>query len=922
MKLRLSLLAFLLAGGCAATSLPDQPQLKEFALPQTDFPLGSGLRVLVQEDHSSPLVVITTVFRVGGASDPKGVEGLAHFVEHLVFKSKFGGGKQMVQDILKRMGAFFNATTGPDMTTYYQIAHKDRLADLMQLEAWRLAMGLDGVTEAEFETEREIVRNELRQRRETNVGNRTFDELLVRLFPATHPLGHAMAGTHASLMNAKLEDARKFVAQHYRPANCTIVIAGDIKADEVKKQLGKWPAELLFGPGGPTGPKVPHDKLLVDSPAPEPPPPVSTALARLKGPVEQPLLLIGFSAPGGLRGKDMLLEFAGSALDTALGSGLFLKQDDDIRGVGGGAMPLADGSLFLIQAALKPGADPEKARTRILDAIASAWSTDDSRAAVSFEKWATATNLLRTSADPISSANAAAEELAITGETATYKRRLAELAALKANDVIDFAYKYLKRERAVSVFFEPETSGADATAGSGAGAAARSGHDLGRSDDTSIAGMGAPEIRRIARAPGVGALPRFKLSNGLQVVAIQRGSTPVAQIYLQIPGGDATTAPYGLASMATRLSRTKCNENGSLTPLGGGLSFGPSSLATRYTVQVLSGNLVNAVAVLSDQVACRDVLEESLLGLDELLKTAIDSQKERDKLPQSQAQKKLWSTLYPDHPYGVVEANLEQLKTLKFPEADAYVRAHFRPGNALAVVVSDTPAAELQPMMEKYFARWSGGGGARPQPPAPPSQPIPRAIHLFDRPGATQSSLSLGCRVQSFTPESMATFDVLGAVMDHKAEELREHWGATYGIQSGIRSYPGGTAHFALQGAVETAKTGAALEKLLTMIKDVGTQGPDIKSFTLKRWDLAREFDRNYATPNALAAAVLSTDLNGWPADTLDRYPERLAETTRNGVRDAIAPCAGHEVVTIIGDVKVVKPQLEKLGFKKWLAAP
>src|SRR6185369_9392387 len=80
-------LALLLFAACAARGLPDQPVLRDYVVSQKDFPLGSGLRVLVQEDHNSPLIVVTSVFGVGGTSDPPGREGLAHLVEHLVFRS-------------------------------------------------------------------------------------------------------------------------------------------------------------------------------------------------------------------------------------------------------------------------------------------------------------------------------------------------------------------------------------------------------------------------------------------------------------------------------------------------------------------------------------------------------------------------------------------------------------------------------------------------------------------------------------------------------------------------------------------------------------------------------------------------------------------------------------------------------------------
>src|SRR6516165_2144400 len=93
--------------GCAAAELPDKPMYKQYELSQMDFPLKSGLRVVVQEDHSAPVVTVVVTFNVGSTDDPKGKEGLAHFIEHLAFRTKFLDG-QTIWDRLRRMGASGN----------------------------------------------------------------------------------------------------------------------------------------------------------------------------------------------------------------------------------------------------------------------------------------------------------------------------------------------------------------------------------------------------------------------------------------------------------------------------------------------------------------------------------------------------------------------------------------------------------------------------------------------------------------------------------------------------------------------------------------------------------------------------------------------------------------------------------------------
>jgi zinc protease len=900
-------LALLLLTACAARGLPDQPVLRDYVVAQKDFPLGSGLRVLVQEDHNSPLVVVTSVFGVGGTADPPGREGLAHLIEHLVFRSVPEYDRRTVWDILQRTGASFNASTGADLTSYYAVAHRDRLAELMQLEGWRLLHTLDGVTEETFQVEREVVQNELRQRRETSIGNRTFDELLVRLFPKGHPLGRPMAGTHESLASITLDDARRFVATHYRPEKCTIVVAGDVRPDEVGKMLGRWPAEALFAPGGPSAPPVPHH-LLSQIAVPPVPPPVSTALGRVKGPVSEPVLLIAWAVPGGLRGQDALLRFIEASLNMSLFDGVRRDFRDDLLNFGAGVLPLADASIVMIEARLRVGADPERARTRLLDGVAGAWLVDNNIDLVRAGSWGAATSLLRASADPVANGGAVAQSLATTGESRFYAASLRELARLTSGKISDFAYKYLTRERAVSVVFEPEDGGSSAAAGSSAGPAG--GHQLGSGETVNLVGLGPDQIRRVAHPPGLATLPRFRLENGFEVVAVQRNAFPIAEIHLSIPGGDATSTPYGFASLAVDYSRPCLGDYGSLYPVGGSLSEDTDRFDTSYTVGVLSGNLANGLAVLADTVTCREVPDARFNNLGESMRRNIERQHEREQRPQVQADKALWSALYPRHPYGQVEPDWIALQGFNRDQAEAYVRDHFRAGASQAVVVSDVAPVELERLVRQYYARWQGGGSGGM--PAAIGTPAPtRSLRVFDRPGASQSTVTLGCRLDPVTAERLPAADVLSAVLTERAWEIRKEWGATYGIRASISELPG-AAHLIVSGAVETAHTAAAVERLLGLVTEVATHGPDFKTFTLKRWDLARHYDQSFATPAAVAAAVMRASRNGWPIDVWEHYPERLAATSRADVRGVIAPCAGHEVITIVGDGARVKAQLKE----------
>lgn len=902
--------------------VPDVPVYREYAIKEKEFPLKSGLRVIVQEDHSSPLVAVVAAYGVGSTSDPQGREGLAHVVEHMAFKSRPGGGDSSVMDRLKRMGANFNAFTMQDRTVYFSVVHKDNLTELLQLEAWRLARTVDGVTEDAFKTEREVVRNELRLDYETVFGP-GFDKLLERLFPAPHPLHRSVIGSHESLTASSLGDVQTFVKAHYLPTNCVMVVSGDVKPDEVAKQLGRWPAELLFGPAGPSGSAVPPLARLGERKAPEVPPmPTDTALLRLKGPVLTPTLLIGWAAPPGFRGDDSLHEMTSNALNIALEVGIDFKDEDDIEEVGAFDNGLSDGSYFVIEARLKPGADPERARRRILDAVVNAWVDEHNRMLVNQGKWRAGTLTVLASAELQRKALDTAQYALGRGRSSLYKDALREIAGISPAGVGEFAFKWLRRERSASVFIEPEdervgrSTGLVGTVGD---TGKRGDHDLSRGGRVDLAAMNAEAVLKVARPPGIAQLPRSRLSNGTELVVVPRGEAPVATAVLSLRGGRATYAPYGLSDLADEFSYERCKEYPSLYPVGGTRWFVHSDMDHLIVANVLSGNLANALGSISDYVACRAVDEETFQELPRFLELAQKRYDRVAKKPQLKALRAFWAALYPDHPFGVINPPPSTLSGVTEAQVTGFLGSHYQPNSALLIVTGDVHAPEVTSMAEKFLAsRWRGvGSGA--SAPAVTKRPEVRKVMVFPRAGATQSQVSVGCPTATITPETFPALELAGEIATEQVWSIREKWGSSYGVYARTSQMAGGAATLVIEGAVLQPQTGAAVAAMIDVIARLGSDQIDMRSFVVKRWDLARTFSRRFAEPNQIAGAIAEAAALGWPDDVWDKYPERLAALTRANVRDVVAPCVGKEIVTIVGDIDKVGPQLaaEKIAYTR-----
>jgi len=857
---------------------------------------------------------------VGATADPKGKEGLAHFVEHLVFRSKPFGGDQQYWDILKRTGGSFNASTSWDFTNYTTMAHKDHLKLLLQLEAWRLLDTVGGVTADVFKTEREVVRNELRQRWETTPGNRIFDLLFESLYPAGHPLRRPVGGTHDSLTASQLADAQAFVKQHYRPDNAVITIIGDVSTEEVKQLIGTWPKELLFGAGGEGGPAVEPRKRVGERPAPPVPKPVTTNLVRHKGPIAAPVLMLAWSLPPGWRGKDAMAEFAADRLSGAM-FGLDMRDEDDIMGAGAFSMTLADSSVVVLSVNLRPWADPEKVRKRLLDVLVyAAWGSSQTETSVN--RWFAGASLLRRAAEPLFTAEELAEYMAATGRHNYFKEHFEELLGLKSGDVGDFAGDWLTRDRAVAVYFEPESDRVPAAMGGGGGSpgggAESASHDIARGIAPNWAQLTSERLLQVMKSPNLAALPKFTIKNGLDVYVVERTDSPMAYVRLGLRGGETSMRPVGAASLADGLASPKCREYPRLGAVAGSAGSGVGLDNSSASASVFRGNLANGMAALRDTVSCVEVRPE---GFVDLARQLEQDAKVFDRIavyPDFIARKWFNSQLYPDHPYGQVgTVNPREFKDLRQEDAQGFVSSLYRPGNAVAVVYGGVKLDQVKVEAEKYLGTWRGGAsGTSLAPPFAPQGPSERKINVVNRDKATQAVVSIGCRLAPVEPDTYPAYDVLEAMAGESAWALREQYGATYGVHASVTRNGDRSAHLVLGGAIENAQAGTSIHRLLQVVNAMANATIAEPLFMTKRWDTGREFTFQMSFASTQASSIIRAKHLGWPLDVYDKYPDNLAKTTRETIKTIMAPCAGKEVIAIVGDAAVLKPQLEAAGLK------
>jgi zinc protease len=212
----------------------------------TDVTLGNGMRVIVQEDHRAPVMVSQVWYRAGSMDEFNGTTGVAHVLEHMMFKGTQDVPPGEFSKKIAAAGGRENAFTSRDHTAYFQQMQKDRLELAMQLEADRMTNLV--ISDELFAKEIQVVMEERRLRTEDQPQSVVYERLMASAYQ-THPYRRPIIGWMDDLQNMTGQDARDWYARWYAPNNATLVVAGDVQAAAVvalaQKYFGGLPARAL-----------------------------------------------------------------------------------------------------------------------------------------------------------------------------------------------------------------------------------------------------------------------------------------------------------------------------------------------------------------------------------------------------------------------------------------------------------------------------------------------------------------------------------------------------------------------------------------------------------------------------------------------------------------------------------------------------
>ncbi|MCB2212248.1 insulinase family protein [bacterium] len=310
--------------------------------------LDNGMRLLMIEDHSAPIISYMVYYDVGSRNERPGITGMAHMFEHMMFRGSTKYGPEEHANIVKANGGSLNANTWYDRTAYFENISAEHLELVIHLEAERQANLT--INEDTFLPEQQVISEERRQRVDNSLYGSAVEELMTNVFRA-HPYNWPVIGWMSDIQNYRIEDLQWFHKTYYAPNNAVAIVAGDFDPDEAIELVEKY-----HGP-------IPSQPLPVMAKTQEPPQRGERRI-EFHRPAQLPFLFAAYHTPAASHTDIPALRVVEKILSDGESSRLYKKcvyEEQVARFAGGSLYELADPGLFMTYIGVNAGRDLEEA---------------------------------------------------------------------------------------------------------------------------------------------------------------------------------------------------------------------------------------------------------------------------------------------------------------------------------------------------------------------------------------------------------------------------------------------------------------------------------------------------------------------------------------------------------------------------------
>ncbi len=879
-----------------------------------EFRLKNGLRVIMHVDRSVPIVAVNVWYHVGSKDEVPGRTGFAHLFEHLMFQ----GSKNYDDDYFKPLqeaGASINGSTNADRTNYFQVLPSNFLELALFMEADRMGGLLEAMTQEKLDNQRDVVKNERRQRYDNQPYGTAFEKISELIYPKDHPYSWTTIGSLKDLTAASMDDVKAFFRQYYVPNNASLVIAGDFDP----KQAKKW-VEKYFG-SIPKGGEIPR---------PNPPQPKLDGEIRrtFEDAVRLPrIYMVWHTVPFSHKDKAALnmlgtiLSFGrGSRLQSNLVFGKQIAQD-----VFASHFAREIAGLFQIVSTASPGKSLEEVEKEInaeIEKIKNEPPTQEEmeRALNQYEL-----SIILSLQTVLSKADAMNANAVFFGKPDRFQEELNEYRSVTPADISRVARTYLTNNRLVmSIVPGKKESNPEQIA----------------SEENKPTSVGQDKSKRekkdfSANLPKPGPDPKFslpkieksRLSNGLEVWAVKQSELPIVAMNLVFKvGADADPIEKaGLAVMTADLldngtkTRSAVEISNQLQAIGASLSTNASWDSSNVSMLTLTKNLDKALEIFSDIVVNPTFPEDEL---ETLRRRSLVSFLQRKDNPNAIASIAYNALLFgKSHPYGKpVTGDEKTVKSIKRDDIQKFYSTYYRPNNAVLIAVGDIDLKTFVPKLEKYFSEWKPAAEV-PKTPVPINVVFEKpGIYIVDRPGSAQSVISIG---HVGVPRNTSDYfplivmnSILGGQFSSRVNmNLREDKGYTYGART-VWSFRRGAGPFEASADVQTAVTKDAVVEFMKELNGIrGTIPVTAKELEYNKQSIIRRYPQGFETVSQIAGQLANLVVYDLPDTYFNEYIQKVQAVTLEDVNRVAQKYLQPEkmVILIVGDRKIIEPELRKI---------
>jgi zinc protease len=846
--------------------------------------LENGLTVLTKEVQTAPVVTVQAWYKVGSRNEEEGVNGIAHQLEHMMFKGTKNRPIQFGR-LFSALGSDSNAFTSYDQTAYYGTVERDKLKALLVLEADRMQNAL--INLEQLNNEKRVVISEL-QGYENSPDYRLTRSVMEAAFP-NHPYGLPVGGTKADVEKFTVEAVRKYYSEFYSPNNAVLVIVGDF---ETKSTLAL--VEEIFGKLNPSLSRVSAN-------------PVARDIKEIKSKNEKPIIL---KEPGAAALLEAIypipdvnhpdvpaLEVMDYILTQGRNSRLYqaLVESGKVSDLTAYVANLIEFGWYDIQITADPEENLQEIDALLQDSLAKLISHGVTEEEVNRAKAQLEASAILTNRDIINQATQLGTDETTSGDYHYTDRYLAGVRQVTAGDIQRVAGQYLTQESRTVGFFQPtevETQGKATINSSGKAHSAQTAEDFG-----AVSPLNSSEVAKYLPSLEHGntsvnqALPEtFNLNNGLKVLLLADKSTPTITMSGFIKAGSEfdPLSKGGLASLTAEslMSGTTSKDAlaiaKALDEKGASLDFETYREGVRLQGNSLAADLPVLIQTLADTLINSNFPQKELELSRQQSLTGLHLDLDD---PEEVAKRTFVQEIYPlPHPLHVFPTQ-KTLRQIVREDLIQFKNNHYRPDTTTLVLVGDFSHSQVKQLIEKEFGIWKSQG----EPPAlvyPSVRSLDKVINLNPvLPGKSQSVTYMGyTAINRQDPRYYAALvlnQIVGGdtLSSRLGAEVRDRQGLTYGIYSNfLAGKKSGTFLIEMQTNPEDANR--AISSTRELLKEVNRKGVNKDEVDSAKRSLISSYIVSLANPEEVANRILMNEVYGLDREELRSFYKKIKNVT------------------------------------------